>query len=610
MSDFTVKKGKLAPLGAMVTNNGIQFTTPLLSANESGVVLISKKNQLKYKISFSEGIRTGNIASLLVEGINPDEFDYMYYDGDEEYVDPYARQIIGNETWGLKEKDTYSLRGGLISTEFDWGYDQSLCTPFEESIIYLLHVRGFTAHKSSKVNGKGTFKGIMEKIPYLKELGITAVELLPAYEFEEYELPDEKLNVLNEVVTNKADEKINYWGFKKGFYFAPKSSYAKSSDPSYEMKEMIKALHENGIEVIMQFYFPDSVKQGFIYDVVRYWILEYHIDGVHLKGSNIPITLIGTEPLFANTKIFYDYIPIEQIYHGFEMPAYCNLCVYSDDYMYNIRKFLKGDEDQLKDFIRIYNKKSERSGNVNFVTNYYGFTLNDLVSYDKKHNEENGEGNCDGSNYNYSWNCGIEGKTRKTQIVALRKRMMKNAIATLLLSQGTPVLTAGDELCNSQNGNNNPYCQDNEVTWINWSINKGNQEILDFTKKMIAFRKQQHFLNQKEAFTLLDRNRLGYPDLSYHGEEAYKADFATYNRHIGIMYADTSKENSKVPELTYIAFNMYWENKKFALPNLPKNQIWKCILSTGEVLELEDKEEKFVFEVKERSVAVFKSCIK
>ena len=356
----------------------------------------------------------------------------------------------------------------------------------------------------------------------------------------------------------------------------------------------------------MQFYFPDNVKQGFIFDSIRYWVTEYHIDGVHLKGSKVPISFMGTEPLFANTKIFYHYIPEQEIYGTHEVPAYKNMCIYTDDFMYNMRKFLKGDDDMLSTMLSLTKRKPERVGSVNFITNYYGFTLNDLVSYDKKHNEDNGENNHDGADYNYSWNCGFEGKSRKNAVLALRKKMMRNALMLVMLSQGTPVLLAGDEFCNSQNGNNNPYCQDNEISWLNWNMTKPGKEMLEFTKELIAYRKAAAFLHVKKEFTMLDMYHCGYPDMSYHGEEAWKAELANYNHHVGIMYSSVQADG--MVKLWYVAYNMHWEKKQFSLPKLSKGAKWQVALTTGEqVKELEGATKSSTYELAERSITIFES---
>ena len=619
MEQFKITKGKMFPLGASVTERGIQFSLVNSDANSSGIVLISKQNKaLKTRISFPEGCRMGNISSMIIENISPADYTYRYYVDDEEYVDPYSCAVIGNEQFGVKSKDSYELSSAIDLEEFDWEDDRVLCTPFSESILYLLHVRGFTKSASSKVKHPGTFKGIIEKIPYLKDLGITAVELLPCYEFEEY-VPqkEEKLSKESTLFTDKTEEKVNFWGFKKGFYFAPKASYSSAADACLEMRTMVKELHKAGIEVIMQLYFTDDTKGGVIQDVLRHWVMKYHIDGFHLKGNKIPITLLATDPLLANTKLFYDYIPEEEIYPSNAKPKYKNLCVYSDEYMYQIRKFLKADPDMLSEFVRLEKRIPERSGIVNFVTNYYGFSLNDLYSYDTKHNEANGENNRDGCNSNYSWNCGTEGITRKKSILALRYRMMKNAILTLLFGAGTPLLTAGDEMLNSLNGNNNAYCQDNETGYVNWNTTKSAQEMLAFTKTMIALRKSKSFLRREEEATLLDHVNCGFPDLSFHQEEAWKTDLAGDKHHIGMMFSETvssslvgkntSKVGTKFTRLYYVAFNMHWEEKEFSLPNLVKKSKWEQYLTTGEDARSSSNKENTSYLVPSRTIVIFEA---
>lgn len=597
MKQFTIKTGQTYPLGATVLPNGIQFAA-VVDSVESGIVLIELATNEHYKIPFSDGMRVGNIASILVENISPDKYRYNFYRAEEEYVDPYAKCIYGNEVWGMKEQKPY-LCGGF-ARQYAWCEQEPLCTPYEQSLIYCLHVRGFTKHASSKVKAPGTFQGIVQKIDYLKKLGVTAIELMPAYEFEEFEPAepfDEKHRYMYDSMPS---HKINYWGYKKAFYFAPKASYA-IGDAQAAMKDMVSALHQNGIEVIMQFYFPDDVKQGFILDVIKHWVCEYHVDGVHLKGNHVPITLIATEPLFANTKIMYHNIPVSEIVDVSRNLSYTNLCVYSDDFMYKMRRYLKGDEDQLPVMTELTRRKEKYAGIVNFMTNYYGFTLHDLVSYDRKHNEENGEDNRDGSDYNYSWNCGVEGKTRKPAVLSLRLRMMKNALMLVMLSQGTPLILAGDEFANTQSGNNNPYCQDNEVSWLNWNRTKQASELTDFMIRLSEFRRKAFFLQRKTDFTMVDYKNCGYPDLSYHGEEAWKAQLFNYNRHIGFLYAD-KETSANETVLTYVAYNMHWEEKTFSLPTPPKDKMWYPVISSGKVREdsLADS-----FTVEGRSICIF-----
>ncbi len=623
LNQFQIKKGNTFPLGASLTDCGIQFSMVNSKDEDAGIVLINKKNPKdKTRIPFPEGCRMGNISSMIVKDISNDDYAYRFFEGDTEYVDPYSGRILGNEVFGVKDDSTYELSSDLDLNGFDWKDDRILCTPFSDSILYLLHVRGFTKHSSSKVAHPGTFLGIVDKIPHLKSLGITAVELMPCYEFEEYQKPEDKKKSPDyNALTDANSKKVNFWGYQNGFYFAPKASYAAGDDACFEMRTFVREMHKAGIEVIMQLYFPDNIKSGMIQDVIRHWVMNYHIDGFHLKGNKIPISLLATDPLFANTKLMYDYIPEDEIYSLESKPKYKNLCVYSDEYMYQIRKFLKADPDMLSEFVRLEKRIPERTAIVNFITNYYGFTLNDLYSYDTKHNEENGENNRDGCNSNYSWNCGAEGKTKKKSIIALRIRMMKNALITLLFGAGTPLLVAGDEFMNSQNGNNNAYCQDNETGYVNWNTTKSALEFLEFTKEMIAFRKSKAFLNLFDELTMSDLAQCGFPDLSFHQEEAWKADLSGDKHHIGVMFTelvDVAKDKkndkdrrkvlgTKYARLYYIAFNMHWEERKFSMPNLIKKAKWNQIYSSGDDAVKFMDGNNLSFDVPARTVVIFEA---
>lgn len=591
MEQYRIKKGQPYPLGATVKNGGVNFSMVNNSEEECGVIIYQTGTK-EIRIPFDRRHRIGNISCLFIENLDSKSCEYNFYIGDKVLVDPYAKRIIGNEVWrGAEEKETV-MRGGFYNPQFDWQKAGPLHIPYHESILYCLHVRSFTKHSSSKVKNKGTFEGLIEKIPYLKELGITAVELLPAYEFEECEKVEDihsieyQVRHIDEDLTkeNTAANKchLNYWGFKEGFYFAPKASYAAGDNPCLSFKRMVRELHKNGIEVIMQFYFPEKVKQGYILEILRHWVLEYRIDGVHLKGNRIPVTLLATEPLFANTKIMCHDFSLQDIYPEQETPIYKNLGYYRDDFMHDTRKFLKGDYDMLKGFQYHMKNHNPKCGVVNFITNYYGFTMNDLVSYERKHNEENGENNIDGTDYNYSWNCGVEGPTRKKQVMQLRKKQMRNAFSFLLTAQGTPLLLSGDEFCNSQKGNNNCYCQDNELSWLDWRLLKKNSDIFQFVKQMIAFRKAHSVLHKEDDITMTDCEGIGYPDLSYHGEEAWKVHLENYNRHIAMMYCGKNgkKTDKASNSYIYIAYNMHWECHRFALPSLPGGFHWEEVCST------------------------------
>lgn len=597
MRQLRVKKGQPYPLGATIKNNGINFSMVNRAEDECGLILYQKNSGLTQKIPFEKSHRIGNISCFFVEGLLAEEYEYNFYISEKQIVDPYAKCILGNEIWKKAEKEPVSLRGGFYQSQFDWQKTNPLHIPYHESIFYCLHVRSFTMHASSKVKQKGTFEGLVEKLPYLKELGITAIELMPAYEFEECERDETRKTI--EYQVEHFDEKIsdeqkkdvstrlNYWGYKKAYYFAPKASYSASGNPIQSFKTMVREFHKNGIEVIMQFYFPDDIKQGYILEILKHWVLEYRIDGIHLKGSRLPVTLLATEPLFANTKLMCEDFIISDIYPEKELPQYKNLGFYRDDFMYDMRKFLKGDADMLKSFQYHMKNYHPKCGIINYITNYYGFTLHDLVSYDKKHNEANGENNQDGTDYNFSWNCGIEGTTRKKAILSLRKKQMKNAMTFMMTAQGTPLLLSGDEFGNSQSGNNNCYCLDNETSWLDWRLIKRNEEYFEFVKNLIQFRKSHPILHSSEEFTMSDRFGLGCPDLSYHGEEAWKIDLSNYNRHVAMMYCGqyARKAGKQEDDMIYIAYNMHWEIHKFALPSLPGGYSWETVYDTDSSVE-------------------------
>lgn len=621
MKKIKIKNGQPYPLGACARDGGINFSMVNSSDKECGIVLYRRGGEQRGRISFDAGHRLGNISCIFIEGLAPNDCEYNFYIGDRVFVDPYAKRVIGNEKWRSGELKRPLLRGGLYSAGFDWQGAAPLNIPYHESIMYCLHVRGFTKHRSSGVRHKGTFAGLIEKIPYLKELGINAVELMPAYEFEECEWDDIEASEESHTIEYQVqhiDEKLekepqgqkaqrlNYWGFKEAFYFAPKASYAAGGNPCDEFKRMVREFHKNGIEIIMQFYFPNNVKQGYILEIIKYWVLEYRIDGIHLKGERIPATLLATDPLLSNTKILYEDFCLHDIYPEDEGPVYQNLGYYRDEFMNDTRRYLKGDSDMLKNFQYHMRNHNPKCGVINYVTNYYGFTLNDMVSYERKHNEPNGENNQDGTDYNYSWNCGVEGPSRKKAVVQLRKQQMRNALSFLFTAQGTPLLMSGDEFGNSQNGNNNCYCQDNDTGWVDWRGLSRNTDLYEFVKALIQFRKAHGILHLNTSLSMLDRYGYGYPDLSYHGEEAWKVQLESYNRHIAIMYC--GQDENKDGDYIYIAYNMHWEAHRFALPSIA-NYEWIPVLDTrdNQLTVAKEKNASYV-DIPARCVAILKGA--
>ncbi|MBO5031305.1 MAG: hypothetical protein J6D08_05375 [Lachnospiraceae bacterium] len=618
MKKFKINNGQPYPLGASVQEGGINFSMVNSSKEECGIIFYRKGVEQKERILFDQKHRIGNICCVFVEGIAACDYEYNFFIGDRVFVDPYAGKIVGNEKWRCGEFSRLLLRGGFEHGAFDWQGTAPLHIPYHESIMYCLNVRSYTRHFSSKVKKKGTFEGLIEKLPYLKQLGINAVELMPAYEFEECEWEEEdklarahtieyQVEHIDEELTETLEQprakRLNCWGFKEAYYFAPKASYSASGNACDEFKRMVREFHKNGIEVVMQFYFPDHIKQGYILEIIKHWVLEYHIDGVHLKGKMLPVTLVATEPLLANTKIMCEDFYLHEIYKDSENPADRTLAYYRDEFMYDMRRYLKGDQDMLRNFQYHMRNVHPKCGVINYITNYYGFTLNDLVSYDKKHNEPNGENNADGTDYNCSWNCGPEGPSRKMAVRKLRHKQMKNALTFLLLAQGTPLLLAGDEFGNSQNGNNNCYCQDNETGWVDWRGLTKNSDIFEYVKELVAFRKKHTILHLDTSLSMLDRYGYGYPDISYHGEEAWKAQLEGHNRHIGIMYCGKSAEGTE-GDYIYIASNMHWNMHRFALPSIA-NYEWIPAIGTVENQVVYDEEKNVGYiDIKPRSITV------
>lgn len=584
------------PLGAHCEADGIRVS--FVSREENcGVILYDRSTGRRLRrIPFGPEERMGRIHYKWIPGIDASQISYQFYEGDKVVADSHARVFVSKGTYGRRREEK-DLKAGFLAEEFEWEGDHNPRIPYEDCVCYCMHVRGFTRHPSSGVEHRGSFRGVTEKLPYLKQLGITTVELQPAYEFLEMSTKEELHSEIPSVFHKEKEEdaeravseeekkvldRINYWGYKKGYYYAPKEGYAFGEDASVEFKEMVKAFHQNGMEVVMQFYFPREVSQREIPEILRFWVLEYHVDGFHLMGERLPLNLIATDAGLADTKLWHHEFDADRIYEEEEEPGYRNLAVYRDDYMYDMRRYLKGDADMLDSILYHMRSNPGKLGRINYFTNYYGLTMMDLVSYDSKHNEENGENNRDGCDYNNSWNCGTEGPSRRKQIMALRRKQIKNALSMLFLSQAVPLIFMGDEFGNSQKGNNNPYCQDNEITWLNWKDLEKNADLYEFTAGLIALRKAHPILHQEKELRVMDYISCGYPDLSYHGEAAWRPSMDGHNRHIGIMFCGKYARINRRQEdnFFYVALNMHWEAHEFAMPRLPKGMKWELLLQT------------------------------
>lgn len=611
---MTVKNMQIKPypLGAHIEGEGIRFS--FVSAKKNCGILIYDKATGKRleKIPFDAKQKKGNVHYKYITKYRPEEISYQFYEEDKKVPSSNAAVFVGKTSYG-KVREVKDLKAGFLRDDFDWEGDVNPCIPYENSLVYLLHVRGFTKHSSSKVTHRGTFLGVLEKLSYLREIGVTCVELQPAYEF--MELSGREEDEEENLYAAPEEEKLNYWGYKKGYYYAPKAAYGVD-DASAEFKKLVREFHKNGMEIVMQFYFPKEVNYVEITEILRYWVLEYHVDGFHLMGENLPADLLASDPMLADTKLWYYGFGTEDLYGRDECPIYRNLAAYQDDYLYTMRRFLKSDEDMVNAVLKQMRYNPEKMGRIHYMSNYYGMTLADMVSYDRKHNEENGEENRDGNDYNCSWNCGEEGKTRRKKISALRIRQIKNAMCMLMFSQSTPLIFMGDEFGNSQKGNNNPYCQDNLITWLDWRDIEKNKEIHTFWKKLVKIRQKHPVLHQPKEPRIMDYISCGYPDLSYHGVNPWRPQTENYSRCVGMMYCGKYAKINRTEEdcFFYVAMNMHWEEHFFGLPRLPKGLKWKLFLTTDDKMKDpaaeehgEDKSVDIQAWVPSRSIVVFNS---
>ena len=532
-----IMKGQSFPLGVSNNNDRINFAAAVPKGKSVKVLLYAEMNKEPVKeIELVPSI--GEVCCVSLSEIDEALVYYNFQTENDVFLDPCVKAIAGKTVWG-EEKDInkHEVCGKIFMEEYDWEDDQPLKIPYEDVIAYSLHVRGFTKDKYSGVSFKGTFEGIVEKIAYLSELGINQVQCMPVYEFVE------------------CMEPVNYWGYGPAYYFAPKNAYSSTGDGVKSLKDMVKALHKAGIEVVLEMPFHDDTPKYLITDCLKYYAAEYHIDGFICNHMVAPMEVLLSDPYLKGVKIMK----------------------HQTDFKDTMRRFLKGDGGQIYPVIYWLHHLSEKDGIFNYITSHSGFTMNDLVSYNEKHNVRNLENNRDGSDENNSWNCGNEGPTQYNDIVALRKKQVKNAFLLMMLSQGTPCILAGDEWGNTQLGNNNVYCQDNELGWLNWERFPYYHDLFEFVKELIAIRKKYKSFHPEKEFMGKDLKNCGIPDVSYHGEDAWRADFSWESRRLGVYYH--LREDSGNEDI-FVAYNMHWEEGGFALPKLPEQKKWCQIAST------------------------------
>jgi len=599
------------PLGQEV--NGIRVSFPS-EEEDCGVMVYQRgSGRLLKKYAFRPQDRLGSVRYGVITDVPTERISYLFYSGDKVFPDRWARAYELKGKYGAP-RSPGDYRAVIDDTPYDWEGDACPQIPYEEAVCYGMHVRGFTMHSSSGVKARGTFAGIGEKLDYLQQLGITTIELQPIYEqieFERIEPDRAALPQRRGEYEPQGQSRLNYWGYREGYYYAPKRGYAASKDAATELKDLVKALHARGMEMILQFYFPDNISTDEILHVLRYWSWAYHVDGFHLMGGALQIQAIAADPALSDRKLWYYDFPTEQIYGYEKVPAYRNLAVYNEGYQQDMRRFLKGDEGMLYAAMQRMRCNPRQKGIINYLADYAGFTMMDMVSYDRKHNEDNGENNRDGSDCNYSWNCGVEGPSRKKQIQALRMKQIRNAFALLILSQGTPYFFMGDEFGRTQKGNNNPYCQDNAVTWVNWGELERRRDLYAYVQGLIRLRGRHSIFHLERECRLMDYISCGCPDLSYHGSEAWRPAWEPYNRHIGILL-NGIYGREKEEGCWYIAVNMHWESHEFALPKLPKGQTWRKVLCTEPEDKVEEKKgqagrEGQVLRTGPRSIAIYYS---
>lgn len=593
---ISVSEGNYVRLGAKQGEGRIVFTFCGEKEDECAVVLVSRHGGELTRIRVPEQYCVGSLRSVAVSGLDAAEYMYYYEVNGERRLDPCAHRIVGREVWndGARRENGYEVFGAFADEEFDWKGDEPPEIPASETFLYKLHVRGFTMEAGLK--HPGTFSALMNRIGYLERLGVTAVELMPAYEFEEMPvpLPPKEKEIPDYIQWEPGEDdlirpepageeapvgQLNYWGYGDGNYFAVKASYA--SEPEHaprEFKELVRRLHEHRMECVMEMYFPEKVNHNMILEILRYWVFEYHVDGFHLLGEGVPVDAVVQDPVLSRTKIFCGGFgaTLAQNTRPFK-----SLFVYKDEYMYPARRILNSLGGNMRDFVDQQRKQGSDHGYVNYIAGNNGFTLADLFMYNDRHNEANGEGNRDGCAWNYSNNYGIEGPTRKRYINALRKLKWRNSVMMLMLAQGVPLLWSGDEFGNSQQGNNNAYCQDNPTGWVNWRNEKTHRDQLAFLRQLVQFRRQHPVLGSEQPFRFSDYRSLGMPDLSFHGGNAWIIEPDAGRMCLGMLYSGAYSPDGQRDEDVYVAYNFFSAVSELALPQPDREKRWYLVMDSG-----------------------------
>ncbi|MEG2094346.1 MAG: alpha-amylase family glycosyl hydrolase [Lachnospiraceae bacterium] len=596
---FEICTGNQENFGVTKNRDIISFSMQNKKDTLCNLLLYSKEDEECVRIPMNAAKDCGTTYTVGIQGLDWKNYCYNFEVEGKEQTDIYAKKITGRELWAEEERRPLESKSDLFMPQkvrrmlekeekkielcqrtnknkiksefyfsnFNWKNQEFPKIKKEDMVIYKLHARGFSMGIQMDDSRRGTISAIERKLDYLQKLGITTLLFLPIYEFEEFFMPD--LQKQEKEPCNR----INYWGYTTGNYFAPKSSYlGKENDPDC-LKRFIQKLHSKNMECILEFYFDKKINPHLIIDILRYWKQEYHIDGFKINCENAIANWVACDGRLSNCKIFYQGFEEEFAKDSNRMGP--QLFTYNEEFLYSIRKVLNHQGGTIYDFVGQMRRQQEQQGFVNFLAENNGFTLADTFSYRRKHNEENGEENKDGTDWNYSSNCGQEGITNKKAILKLRKKQIKNALAIVFLSQGIPLLWMGDESANTQEGNNNAYCQDNKIGWKDWKNGALSRQILSYTQQLSALRKAYPILRSPNPFQVSDYDNRGCPDLSYHSEDCWKMDFDRNRPFVGIFY---SEKYAKTDEAVYAAYNFQNMPQQFALP---KDLEWHLILDTS-----------------------------
>ncbi len=590
--EYTIIEGNYAKIGVSKMADTVYFTFQGEKEQKCAILLYSA-NDHEIRIPVPDEYCIGALRSVGIRGLKWKKMYYNYEIDGKILFDQHARKVFGREKWADAGRllENHLVRAGFDFARFEWEGDRFPEIPREQMIMYKLNVRAFTMDAGVSGKKKGTFAGVMEKIPYFKELGVTSLEFMPVYEFEELlaeesvqQNPDgwsanAKAGLLLEE-KQQSSYKINCWGYVPGDYYAPKASYSATGEPSLELKTLIRELHKNHMECILEIYFDEKMNQNIAVEILRYWVMEYHVDGFHLLGAALSIDAMAQDLILRRTKLFADGFS-RRLFQ--EETSYPHLFVYNDDFLYASRKMLSRNHGSMTELLGQLKRQNSVFGFVNYIAGNNGYTLADLFCYVQKHNEANGENNQDGLLWNFSCNGGVEGVTRKRGILEFRRKQMRNAATLVLIGQGVPLLMAGDEFGNSQQGNNNCYCQDNKTGWVNWSSLKRCAPYAQFVRQMIAFRRQHPILSSGVPMQMCDYASKGYPDLSYHGENAWILS-NVYPDAVGLLYygAYALREDGTEDDFIYIGLNFYMEPQCLALPKLPHRLRWHPVVNTAD----------------------------